>query len=213
LATERCDQGHWRAAALLYDRVIAQGPIPYEVWTESAIAHLSIDDEAGYRSVCEVMRSRHPAAIPELFVRPQLASVCALAPGAVGDDGKAMGWMETLLAELPPDHKLRHAYLKTSGSILYRSGQYRAAIDRINEGIATANGAPVLENFLAPIFLAMAYHKAGDHAKARELLAKLRPANLASSLDLDAGRIFHLLRREAERLILDPDFPADPFAP
>ncbi len=212
LATERCEQGHWRAAAALYDRVIAQGPIPLEVWTESAIAHLSIDDEAGYRNVCEIMRGRHRAAIPELFIRPKLASVCALAPGGVGNDGKAMVWMETLLAELSPSHKLRHAYLKTLGSILYRSGQFREAIDRINEGIATANGAPTLDDFLAPFFLAMAYHKAGDHTKARELLARPPAANPTAALGVEDGRVVHLLRREAERLILDSIFPADPFA-
>ena len=142
-----------------------------------------------------------------------LASVCALGPGGVGDDGKARDWMETLLAELRPDHKMRHAYLKTLGSILYRSGRYREAIDRINEGIAAANGAPVLEDFLAPIFLAMAYHKAGDQAKARELAcqAARRPTR-PSARGRQDSQILHLLRREAKRLILDPDFPADPFA-
>ncbi len=193
LAAERCDKGRWLSAALLFDQVIDQGPSPHDVWTESAIAHLMIDDEPGFRRVCASMRSRHPAAIPELFLRPQLASVCALAPGGLGDDGKARGWIESLIAELRPDHKLRHAYLQISGSILYRSGRYREAIDRINEGIAAASGAPLLEDSLGPVFLAMAHYMAGDHKTARELLARQPAAKPSAAVEGQDGR--YLLQR------------------
>jgi len=211
LAAERSRVGLWRAAAELYDRAIAQGTVPYEVWEQAALAHLEIDDQAGYRRVCQVMRSRHPAEVPERWVGTALVNVCILGPGGVGDDGKARSWAENLLVALSPDRKeLRHAALSMLGGILYRSGRFRAATDRIHEGIATENGEFSFED---AALLAMAYHECGDHAKSREMLAKVRadePARPASEFwDAQARR---LLRREAEQLIFDRPFPADPFA-
>ncbi len=136
LAAERCDKGRWQSAALLYDQVIDQGPSPHDVWTESAIAHLMIDDDFGFRRVCAIMRSRHPAAIPELFLRPQLASVCALAPGGLGEDGKARGWIESLLAELRPI---------TSCDMLISKYQDRSSIvpaGTARQSTASARGSP-----------------------------------------------------------------------
>ena len=211
LAAERSKAGRWRSAAELYDRAIAQGTVPYEVWRQAAVAHLEIDDQAGYRRVCEALRSRHPAKLPERWVGLALANVCTLGPGGVGDEGKARTWAEDLLASLSSDRaELKHTALSLLGAILYRSGRFRAAIDRINEGIAAENGEISLEDAAV---LAMAYHESGDHAKAGEMLARVK-ANLPigpSSTFWDAEAI-RLLRREAERLILDRPFPVDPFA-
>ncbi len=59
----------------------------------------------------------------------------------------------------------------------------------------------------------MAHFQAGDHAKARALLA--RPwrdePDGPSAEDWWAVRGRRLIRREAERLILEPPFPADVF--
>ena len=211
-ADDRGRGGHWRHAAGLYDRAIAQGTVPYEVWTHAAIARLEIDDEDGFRRVCEVMRSRHPAAIPEAYVGVALAGVCTLGTGGVGDDGKVVGWAERAVAALPPTLKdYRHAFLNTLGALLYRSGRFREAIERINEGIAIEGGGPTPEDV---IFLAMAFHGAGDEAKARAMLARLPSGEIDGppSAYWDV-RGLRLLRREAIRLVLDESFPDHPFAP
>jgi eukaryotic-like serine/threonine-protein kinase len=212
LAEERGRAGHWRSAAELYDRAIALGTVPTEVWYQSALAWLSIDDGDGYRRVCEALRSRHPASLGEPWLRYALAEACSLGPGGLGDDGKVRSWAEGFLAAIPPDRKgLRHSALTLLGGILYRSGHPREAIDRIDEGVAADDGEISPDD---ATWLAMAYHQSGDHARALQMLSRSKaeepPASASLSWDALSSRLH---RREAERLILDGAFPADPFAP
>jgi hypothetical protein len=102
--------------------------------------------------------------------------------------------------------------LQTLGAVLYRLGRHREAIARLRAGIAAAEGEVAPE---AAVFLALAHFRAGDHAQARALLARPwsdEPEG-PSAEDWWAARARRLLRREAARLILDPHFPTDPFAP
>jgi tetratricopeptide (TPR) repeat protein len=213
LAAERGRAGRWTAAVELYDRAIAQGTVPYEVWEQAAVAHLELDDHAGYGRVCDAMRYRHPAEWPEWWgVAWALARVCTLGPGGIDAEGKARKWAEDTLAGVSSDRAERkHQALGLLGAILYRSGRHRAAIDRISEGIAAEDGAMSPDELAV---LAMAYHASGDRATAVEMLAKAvanEPNSPASSF-WDA-EVIRLLCREAERLILDRPFPVDPFAP
>ncbi len=211
LAEERSRSGRWASAADLYDQAIARGTIPHEDWQHAAIAHLMNEDEAGFRRVCQVVRSRYPAAIPEGLLELELASTSILGPGGVGEDGKVRTWADDFLAVSPSYRKeRRHSALNILGGILYRSGRFPEAIDRIHEGMASQGGEMMLED---AIFLAMAYHKLGDFAKAREMLARQNAEEIArrSARFWDAQAL-GLLRRESERLILDSPFPDDPFA-
>ena len=185
--------------------------MPYEVWTQAAIAHLEIGDEAGYGRVCAVMRGRHPADLPEPRVRARLAAVLILGPGGVGDDGKGLAWMESLPADVgvsrqPP----RRWALRVLGALLYRAGRPGEAIARVREGMATGDGRP---DFEEAAFLAMAYHRAGDRARARDALRRLvgGDPDEPSSEGWWAAAARRLLGREAIRVVLDDDFPASPF--
>ncbi len=215
IAGERSRAGRWREAVVLFDRAIAMGTVPFEVWTHSAIAHLELEDEAGYRRVCRMLRDRHPAAIHERMVCATLADVLVLGADCVGDDGKAMGWVEPLPGSVAPDSPDRQAsereFLLVLGEVLFRSGRYREAIDRIEQGIAIGGGAFPEE----AVFLAMAHFRLGDRMKARALLTvpwRDEPDTVTSE-DWWAARARRLLRREAARMILDRDMPADAFAP
>ncbi len=212
LAAERSRAGRWAEAVTLYDRAIAMGTVPYEVWNEAAIAHLEVGDETGYRRVCEVLRSRHPADIPEIFVRANLASILTLAPGGLGDDGKGLAWTETLSASVRPDYKdFRRGCFQLQGAVLYRAGRSAEAIARTREGIAVVGGPATFDEV---VVLAMAAFQGGDHGQARALLNGLGdvgPDGPSSDAWWNA-QARRLMRREAERLILDGDFPADPFA-
>lgn len=107
---------------------------------------------------------------------------------------------------------LRRSFILRFGEVLFRSGRYPEAIERIEEGIAVGGGIAESDDLA---FLAMARFQAGDRVKARTILAEPWADGLTgpSSEAWWAERASRLLRREAERLILDPPFPADPFAP
>ncbi len=187
------------------------GTVPYEVWHQAALAHLEIDDHVGYRRLCETLRSRHPAKVPEPWVRSALANVCTLGPGGLGEDDKVQTWADDFKASLSTGRaEWKHSALSLQGAILYRSGRFREAIDRFHEGIVAVNGETSFEN---AALLAMAYQETGNPAKADEWLAKATSKSLDgpdwTSWETQASR---LLRREAERLILDRRFPVDPFA-
>jgi tetratricopeptide (TPR) repeat protein len=213
LAAERSRAGQWAQAVALYDRAIAMGTVPYEVWTEAAIAHLEVGDEAGYRRVCEVMRGRHPTDVPEILVRASLASVLTLAPGGLGEDGKGVAWTKSLpTADVPTGKESwRRSFSQMLGAVLFRAGRSAEAIEWTREGIAMGGGPAAFDEV---VFLAMASSRVGDHARARALLNGLGDGGPdgPSSDHWWAAQARRLLRREAVRLILDRDFPADPFA-
>ena len=66
-----------------------------------------------------------------------------------------------------------------SGGLLYRSGRFCEAIDRINEGIAADDGEISPDD---TAWLAMAYHESGDHAEACSMLARMTAEEPATSV-------------------------------
>jgi hypothetical protein len=63
-------------------------------------------------------------------------------------------------------------------------------------------------------FMAMAHHRLGEYDEAVRWLGHFRdyrPTQARQNFWVEQE--IRLLRREAERLVLDPAFPADPFAP
>jgi hypothetical protein len=129
----------------------------------------------------------------------------------VGDDGKALNWGEFVIEGLSNvPLSVKHGVFGIHGANLYRSGRFCEAIERINEGIAAANGQI---NFEDAAFLAMAYHQCGDSDKAHAMLAKLGvPESSVNPEDYWTITAHNVLRREAQRLILDHRFPENPFS-
>jgi WD40 repeat protein/tetratricopeptide (TPR) repeat protein len=212
IAGERARAGRWAEAAPVYDRAIETGTVPYEVWMQAATAHLEIGDEPAFRQVCETMLARHPTEIFEGLVAAFLADLATQGPGGVADDPKVRGWIEPLLARVNPARTERkRALLHVLGAVHLRAGRYREAIARFEEATAAGGGAVLPET---AAFLAMAYFHVGDPAKARSLLsAPWRDQPDGPSAEAWwAWRGRRLLRREAARLILDPEFPANPFS-
>ena len=100
-----------------------------------------------------------------------LARVCTLGPGGVGQGSNAQTLTEDVLTGLSSNSpELNHSALRLLGSVLYRSGHFRAAIERINEGIAAENGETRVED---ATMLAMAYHESGDPLSAGKMLSLL----------------------------------------
>ncbi len=103
----------------------------------------------------------------------------------------------------------------------YRAGRFEAAAQRLRSLRAMDSSTDRPPILTGRLILAMACQRLGRTAEARR---ELFSASEEITRDLGAGReippfgYWHdwlriqLLRREAEALILDPDFPADPFA-
>ena len=70
IANERSRAGRWAEAVPLYDRAIAMGTVPYEVWMQAATAHLEIDDEPGFRPGLPDHARPAPGEIDESLVSP-----------------------------------------------------------------------------------------------------------------------------------------------
>ncbi len=211
IANERASSGRWAEAALLFDRAIAQGVVPYEVWMQAATAHLELDDEPGYRRVCDALLAQQPREIFEPLIAVELADVTTLGAGGPSGDDKALGWIRDLPARASSAPQIKRAFLLTKGAVLHRMGQQREAIAAIDEAVALARGQTTPEESL---FLALAHKRSGDRDKARAALSGDRgeEPTIKNRAEWWSARCRKLLRREAARLILDPDFPANPFA-
>src|SRR5262249_62210486 len=101
----------------------------------------------------------------------------------------------------------RHIFSSALGGLLLRAGRVDEAIVRLNEGI-TAAAVDIPTDWA---YLALAHAKKGDLAEARRSLERLRAAGPESSASFWEPQQLALLRSEAESLLLDAEFPCDPF--
>jgi lipopolysaccharide biosynthesis regulator YciM len=106
---------------------------------------------------------------------------------------------------------LKATLLAGSGAALYRAGRYQDAIARLQAAERRQSG------YRAQIhaFLAMANQALGRKSEARRWLDQLRVRTSASGADPDsfwANLEIDTLSREAEALLLEASFPANPFS-
>jgi serine/threonine-protein kinase len=138
------------------------------------------------------------------FVAERTGRACLLMP-ATGDElRQAVALAERALAAERPEDKWAYPYfLFARGLAEYRQGEFKRAIATMQgEASSVLGPAPRL-------VLAMALHRSGKAAEARKTLAAAVlaydwRANLARD---QAGWMYHVLRREAEGIIL-PNLPA-----
>ena len=147
--------------------------------------------------------------------------MCALAPGTKADITRAVE-SASRAVQLAPD---RFYYRDTFGAILYRAGQFNAAIEQLRESMRiqekqseAGQGAPtskqVEEQRATPmafdwLFLAMAQHKLGHGDEAEVQLDKVvrsmeeseQERSLEASFSWNVRLEMRLVRREAEALI------------
>jgi tetratricopeptide (TPR) repeat protein len=113
-----------------------------------------------------------------------------------------------------------HDCLRTLGAALYRSGRFDEAVKRLTEATEIAGDESDAWNWL---FLAMALHRQGHSEEARgalthaveriDQLSLEQPGqpSAISRLPWHERMSLLLLRGEAESLVLESGFPADPF--
>jgi uncharacterized protein HemY len=136
-----------------------------------------------------------------------VVNICNLAPDAVADLARPVQIAEKILARDPYNADLAGIL----GAALYRQGLLEAAVQKLEASIHADAGVGVHSRKL---FLAMAYHRLGSAAEARQLLQEVdewietngqeKPpegAEIKGPLPWSARLELQLLRREAEELL------------
>jgi eukaryotic-like serine/threonine-protein kinase len=132
-------------------------------WYRHALLRLYVGDDEGYRKVCQTMHDRFSGTLLEDFAG-EVIRTCILAPGPDADLASVVDLAQNALA----DHPGSWYWLYLLGMAQYRAGQYELAVHRLRasllgypDGATRAMSYPVL---------AMAHHRLGQTAEAREAL-------------------------------------------
>jgi serine/threonine protein kinase len=192
--------GFWTDAARTYRSLMQSQPGTSGHWWAFAIVSLARDDRESYRRTCQDMLDRFGDA-GGTEVGARAAWVCSLKPDA-GVDLKAAQKLVD-----PPSGDLSWAAL---GALYYRTGHYSQAVEEFEkEGISASPPA-----FVAIVwcFRAMAYHRIGEHEKAREWLAKADQVFEGNGATARWSHqvLFPVIREEAARVT---GVPAEPESP
>jgi WD40 repeat protein/tetratricopeptide (TPR) repeat protein/tRNA A-37 threonylcarbamoyl transferase component Bud32 len=201
LAHERAQRDRWQEASDLFERALARGP---HMWDRAALAALRAGDAAAYRRVCSALLAQTPTT--DANESNNRAAVCALGPDAVKDWAGPLSLAHQAVIESvdsylrPTAPAVRHAYLNTQGSVLFRAGIYAEAIAVLKKGIEAEGGRILPEDAL---FLAMAHHRLGRRTEAQAWLDRVlsAPTTANGMLDFWGNLEIELLRSEATQCL------------
>jgi Flp pilus assembly protein TadD len=195
--------GQWDKAATEYTRAEELRPNDVDIGQRRALLCLAQGDKEGYHRVCADLLQRFGESAS--FRNPASAAwSCALCPDAVPDPSQLVLIAEKSVAAGAGDGTaLANGLRMTLGAALYRAGRFDEAIQQLNASIAARNGDGVFQDWL---FLAMARHRLGHVAEARQWLDKTiqweakRKAD-AAPMGWELCVELKCLRREAQELI------------
>jgi serine/threonine-protein kinase len=196
-------QGRRQEAQLAWRKALDANPADHEAWFGYAELCLFLGQQEEYRRARRALLERFGATTNPSIAEP-VGRACLLLPGtedelrkatalterAVGARGSTQGW-------------IYRYFLFAKGLAEYRQGHFAGAIS-VLQGEASRVMGP------APrLIVAMAQHQQGQRKQARQALAKAVVAFDWSAAQADSRDVWicHILRREAEALIL-PNLPA-----
>jgi WD40 repeat protein len=220
----RGDRGCWLFSRHVGDRRSISLGLSYqdelsaeelEVRVAQALSLLAVNDRQGYRRLCARLLERYRETRDAPLAR-EVAHICSMGPAALEDYGPCLGLAERAVAA-----QGGHELLGTLGSTLYRAGQFQHATRQLRQAISAQGGEGSPRDQL---FLAMASHAMGDEWRAREELKKTE-TSILRALDAESQRRggdrwpddwltpteLGILKSEAEGLLMDSAFPANPF--
>ncbi len=193
--------GHWREAAEDFERALDPEQVPALdalLWEKVGVCLLAAGRVEEYSRLCERLAA---AEVKSGYVTRKESWIFVLSPGARGIDR-----MLPLIEEM-----VTHPYAEPSdlllvlGAMLYRQGQYEAALVRLKKQGVAARGkeGPTPWDSL---FLAMICHRLGQKEEARQWLQKAIDAARAqtegaASPDWVKKQELELLLREAESVV------------
>jgi tetratricopeptide (TPR) repeat protein len=202
LAGRASRPGDWTRLAELLTTAAKDPLLPVGYRHHQAVACLKAGDAAGYRAACAGIVGRMPAAGAPLNLSDILAAVLAFraGPGASDDWTTPLSWMDRVLKRIAErgaadpsrtegDKPLRQLFTHLWGALLYRS-------DRSEEAAALLRDPtpfhPLDSEFANLLYLALAKHRLGHAAaakqaaaKARSLLAKAKPGTIWDQAEVE----------------------------
>nr|WP_315850942.1 tetratricopeptide repeat protein [Planctomyces sp. SH-PL62] len=218
LGSIHAERSEWDRAVSHLARAMAlrteADPRPsFDILRSYAVACLGAGQLDEYQATCGQMLEQLGRPDDDVTTN-NLAWTCVLAPDAVADPARVVSLAEAAVAARPGER----ACLGTLGAVLYRAGRYSDAVRRLEESMAAEGRGGTPFDWL---FLAMAHHRLGHAEEARSWLDRSvrgieQSADSRDVMDTLAwgDRLaLGLLRGEAEALLMDADFPADPFEP
>ncbi len=213
-AEAQAARGQWGDAAVDLQEAIRLKPGLPSSYERFAAVRLKQGQAEEYRKICADMLTRFA---DDEGIFGTVAWACSLQDGAVPDPGIPLSMATRAVADQPGSFYP----LNTLGAAYYRAGRFKEAVDQLNEscatykqaariaqarGYAAAEALPVEDGRPVDwVFLAMAHHRLGREAEAREFLKKTRDA-MESKAVKDPRRTWHrialeILLAEAEGLI------------
>jgi eukaryotic-like serine/threonine-protein kinase len=203
LTTALSRKGGLEEARAAWEKILELDPPDHDSWYGYAELCLFLGREDDYRRARRDLLRRF-GATTEPFVAERTGRACLLMPATGEELRQAVALAQCAVAAERPDAKWAHPYfLFARGLAEYRQGEFDRAVTTMRGDASGVLGpAPRL-------VLAMALHRSGKAAEARKMLAAAVlahdwRANLVRDRD---GWMYHVLRREAEGIIL-PNLPA-----
>jgi len=209
LVSIHLDRSEFDEAMVVLGEAIRLKPNRGNCWYYQALARLGADDLDGYRSDCTGILE-HFGQTEDPVAAEWAAWTCVLAPDAVADFSGPVALAEKAVQSDPKSSR----YLKALGSILYRAGRYEEAIQRLTESdrlVQDPDPESGSSHAYTWFFLAMAHHKLGHDAEAKQWLDKavgwldnvMRRHDDGTGARLSWNRrlTLKLLRQEAEALV------------
>jgi eukaryotic-like serine/threonine-protein kinase len=184
-------------------KVLEANPPTHDAWSGYAELCLFLGEDEEYRRACRALIERFGATTSPYVAEP-VGRALLLVPGADGESAKAHALVDRAVAAKAstPDWIYRY-FLFAQGLAEYRRGRFSSAAS-LMQGEASRVLGPSPR-----LVLAMAQHGEGQREQARATLAKavVEFDWNAAQADNRGAWIAHILRREAEALIL-PSLPA-----
>ena len=210
--------GRWDEALAACDRAIALGTDVHDTWNHAASLWARTGDRAGYRDHCRRMLERFgPTTAP--MIAERTAKACLLVPLGGPEQAAACDLADRAVARAQ-GHWVQPWAEATRGLAAYRREHFADAVAWADRCLARGPGNWNRE-LPSHLVRAMALSRLGRRDAAGAALARAsdlyrttvaNPAGPAAGGDWHDGVICEVLRREAEAVFLDRDFPADPFA-
>jgi tetratricopeptide (TPR) repeat protein len=212
------DLGRPGEALATYCRAIALDPDYHTAWDHAASLWARTGDRVGYRDHCRGMLDRF-GRTTDPPTAERTAKACLLLPLDGPEQDAACDLADRAVA-MAQGHWVRPWAEATRGLAAYRREQFADAVAWADRSLSRSPGTWNLE-LPAHLVRTLALARLGRRGEAGAARARAsdlyrtkvaKPGGRAEGGDWHDQVICEVLRREAEALFLDRDFPADPFA-
>jgi serine/threonine-protein kinase len=204
LAKALASRGGLEEARVAWAKMLEANPRNYDPWDGYALLCAFLGNEDAYRAAREALLDRVRDDTEHWTTAERDGQACLIRPASGEELRRAVAIVDRAVATGPAFVPRKSWIQFAEGLGLYRQGQFRPAVPLLEESAA------LLPNRAGPrVALAMAQFRAGSLVEARKTLsAAVRASNwMESQADHPAAWVSHVLRREAEALIL-PELPA-----